>query len=786
MARRKKLTKVVFGVLLGVLISQFSSREECKQPKPAPRVAPAAPAHNLVFVGVMTAARYLDTRAKAVYDTWGRRVPGKVMFFSSEDSYSEDVPLVALPGVDDTYPPQKKSFMMLKHMYDHYIDQYEWFLRADDDVYVRTDRLEELLRSVDSKKPWFIGQTGRGNTEEFGMLSLESDENFCMGGPGVIFSRETLKRMAPYVDECLANLYTTHEDVELGRCVRRFAGISCTWSYEASDCDCEMQVILYHNQSGQAAFSGDLKQKEVHRAITLHPVKQPQYMYRLDKYVKALKIQNYQQETIDLHRGIASAMAELGYRIDHLQEVSLVEGLRLFPEERGSEGYLGDTSLLGLPQSLTRQKPTTLDDVLDWEFISKSLYSYKDLNPRRRIGSSLKEGLGDVVRDIMELINSYSKQRGRVIDFKEILYGYWRLDPVHGVDLILDLLLVYRKYRGHKMTVQVRRHAYVQQTFTGISVREVKNFDFPHISQRPSSTQAVPVHRKIVNQIISTFEQIPPIFHSDNVTKKETINFILPLSGRHEIFKRFLKMYEEVCIKQGEETRLFVILYTEKVEDFNRSSVLIENIQRKYSSSGVTVMTVNETFTRARALEHGLKLLAHDDLTLFIDVDIVFDTKSLLRIRQNTVKDKSIYFPIVYSLYNPKLLNKSYPLDDYAFFNSAIVDEDNGFWRQFGFGIVSLYKSDYVTLGGLNLLISGWGSEDVTFYDEAIKSKLKIVRSVDPSLIHVYHSIDCDINLDVFQRNMCLGTQASMLGSLKQLQKLYKKYEYLFKNLGTW
>jgi chondroitin sulfate synthase len=547
-----------------------------------------------------------------------------------------------------------------------------------------------------------------------------------------------------------------------------------------------MQVILYHNQSGQAAFSGDLKQKEVHRAITLHPVKQPQYMYRLDKYVKALKIQNYQQETIDLHRGIASAMAELGYRIDHLQEVSLVEGLRLFPEERGSEGYLGDTSLLGLPQSLTRQKPTTLDDVLDWEFISKSLYSYKDLNPRRRIGSSLKEGLGDVVRDIMELINSYSKQRGRVIDFKEILYGYWRLDPVHGVDLILDLLLVYRKYRGHKMTVQVRRHAYVQQTFTGISVREVKNFDFPHISQRPSSTQAVPVHRKIVNQIISTFEQIPPIFHSDNVTKKETINFILPLSGRHEIFKRFLKMYEEVCIKQGEETRLFVILYTEKVEDFNRSSVLIENIQRKYSSSGVSVVTVNETFTRARALEHGLKLLAHDDLTLFIDVDIVFDTKSLLRIRQNTVKDKSIYFPIVYSLYNPKLLNKSYPLDDYAFFNSAIVDEDNGFWRQFGFGIVSLYKSDYVTLGGLNLLISGWGSEDVTFYDEAIKSKLKIVRSVDPSLIHVYHSIDCDINLDVFQRNMCLGTQASMLGSLKQLQKLYKKYEYLFKNLGTW
>lgn len=47
-----------------------------------------------------------------------------------------------------------------------------------------------------------------------------------------------------------------------------------------------MQVILYHNQSSEAAFSGDLKQKEVHRAITLHPVKKPALMYRLHKYVK--------------------------------------------------------------------------------------------------------------------------------------------------------------------------------------------------------------------------------------------------------------------------------------------------------------------------------------------------------------------------------------------------------------------------------------------------------------------------------------------------------------------
>ena len=40
----------------------------------------------------------------------------------------------------------------------------------------------------------FSGQAGRGNNEEFGLLSLEFDENFCMGGPGIIMSRQTLKR----------------------------------------------------------------------------------------------------------------------------------------------------------------------------------------------------------------------------------------------------------------------------------------------------------------------------------------------------------------------------------------------------------------------------------------------------------------------------------------------------------------------------------------------------------------------------------------------------------------
>jgi chondroitin sulfate synthase len=42
-----------------------------------------------VFVGVMTSKDFLESRAKAVYNTWGKLVPGRIAFFSSEGSSSD-------------------------------------------------------------------------------------------------------------------------------------------------------------------------------------------------------------------------------------------------------------------------------------------------------------------------------------------------------------------------------------------------------------------------------------------------------------------------------------------------------------------------------------------------------------------------------------------------------------------------------------------------------------------------------------------------------------------------
>ena len=190
---------------------------------------------NLVLVGVMTAKKYLNSRIVSSYQTWATTIPGKVIYFSSEGSEKlapAGIPMVPLKGVDDSYPPQKKSFLMIKYMYEHYGDQYEWFIRADDDIYIKSDKLAMFLHSINSSMPHYIGQAGLGNKDEFGMLNLDKKENYCMGGPGMVFSRETLRKMVPHVSYCLKNMYTTHEDVEVGRCVQKMAEVSCSWAYE--------------------------------------------------------------------------------------------------------------------------------------------------------------------------------------------------------------------------------------------------------------------------------------------------------------------------------------------------------------------------------------------------------------------------------------------------------------------------------------------------------------------------------------------------------------------------
>ena len=189
---------------------------------------------KLIFAGVMTTSGNLATRARAVSLTWAPEIHGDVQFFcgttcnNSNTRSGLNITILPLTSEEDTYPPQRKSFMMLKYMYEKLLDKYEWFLRADDDVYVNADKLFRFLHSLDSNKLHFIGHSAFGRSHEIGKLGLANNRSYCMGGPGIVLSRRTLAVMGPHIGYCMNHLYSAHEDTELARCVHKFVGIPCT------------------------------------------------------------------------------------------------------------------------------------------------------------------------------------------------------------------------------------------------------------------------------------------------------------------------------------------------------------------------------------------------------------------------------------------------------------------------------------------------------------------------------------------------------------------------------
>lgn len=698
---------------------------------------------RFLYVGVMSAKKYLASRAVAAYKTWTHSIPGKVEFFSSAGSETVPmpvpVPVVSLAGVDDSYPPQKKSFMMLKYIHDHYLDKYEWFMRADDDVYIRGEKLELFLRSLNSSKPLYLGQTGLGMAEELGRLALEPGENFCMGGPGMIFSREVLRRMVPHIGTCLREMYTTHEDVEVGRCVRRFGGTQCVWSYE-------MQQLFYENyEHNKKGFIEELHSTKIHNAITLHPNKKPAYQFRLHNFMLSREISRLRYRSILLHR----------------------EGL-IMSQLSDTEVLWEDQQLGALP-SYMRFQPSERNDVIEWDFLTgRHIYSaVENKMARQSLGNSLRTALEDIIMQVMEMINENSKTRGRVIDFKEVQYGYYRVDPMHGAEYILDLLLLYRKHKGRKITVPVRRHAYLQQSFSRPFVTETEELDVNELVAAINSESQSFLSNSL--KFLSSFQFLESTKEMWDQSQRK-VNILVPLSGRYEIFVRFMENFEKVCLIPKQNVKLSIILVDNEMNQSKGKHIqLIEDYDRKYPKADLSFIPMTGNFSRGLALELGSAQLDNNTLLFFCDVDLIFTADALQRCRDNTIQGKQAYFPIVFSQYNPKIVYaENNPRD-----NKFVLTKKSGFWRDYGFGITCVFKSDLLQAGGFDTSILGWGLEDVDLFTKMINSGLKVLRSQEPGIVHIYHPVYCNSSLEQKQYKMCLGSRASTYASTMQLAELW-------------
>lgn len=282
----------------------------------------------------------------------------------------------------------------------------------------------------------------------------------------------------------------------------------------------------------------------------------------------------------------------------------------------------------------------------------------------------------------------------------------------------------------------------------------------------------------------------PKLISISSVAEREMITVISPVMKVSRRFHDFLHRFEQDILLKSKSTErsgqiklLFVIFQTSS-EDESSKQVLdvLESFKRKNPSAMVEKIVTIGKFSRALGLHLGVEKCKDDDLIMFLDVDLVVTNDFFDRIRRNTIRHKSVYFPVTFSQYDPNIIDKAsqvYSMSKEISQNKMSVNESTGYWIHYAFGITSMYKSDYLKVGGFKLDIEGWGGEDVDLYKKFLADPvIEVFAAVDRDLIHIYHSRNCDFNLPHDQYRMCVGAWAETLGSQAEVSSLY-----LFKTL---
>lgn len=647
-----------------------------------------------LLVGVLTSRATLNTLAVAVNRTVAHHFH-RTFFFTGLRSPKVPHGMTVVAHGDDR--PVWLMYETVRHLHQHYGSDYDWFLLAQDDTYMQADRLSDLVGHLSAGQDLYMGRA-----EEF--IGGEEKARYCHGGYGYLLSRSLLARLQPHLDTCRNDILSVRPDEWLGRCIIDYLGLSCV--------EVHQEMTYRYFELGKNADPEREDSAQFKNAFTVHPVSEPNVMYRLHKRFSQIELDwTYMQ------------IQQLQMQINNLSELT-------------PEGKAGVTWPIGINPPF---KPRTRFEVINWEYFTEEhIYSCVDSSPKCEMRGADRADVNAVLEIAVERLNERYQPQLRFRK-RRLLNGYRRFDPTRGMEYMLDLALEAYTQKGHSQVIAKR-------------VNLLRPLSAVEIIPMPYVTEATRV------QVI-----LPVTAQDQDFVGNFLDMYVMNTLDTHDnVLLTFLFIYDPFDAQRVSQTDVFAGI-----------KAMIGEVEKRYGDVKIPWISVKtEVPSQVKLMDIISKKHPVDTLFFLASVWTEVNADFLNRCRMNAISNWQVFFPIHFQEYNPAVMYRDQQPSaaSSSFASDSLRD---GHFDRHVFDEACFYNADYMTARtkmAADILDNEELLESMDVYDIFVRySGLHVFRAVEPALIQKYVRRACNprFSEDIYHR--CVLSNLEGLGSRSHL-----------------